>query len=170
MNQAFTIARKEIVDGLRDVRSLVAALFYALMGPGVVGLVAVATHAAAKADSGVAVLTGMMAVFTLVSAFVGDECCDGHGCGRTRTAVAVAVVVEPGIEAKHRAGEMAGGELFCAGRACGGRCGFSGRFCRGGSAHCWDWATYRCACSRTAVAAVSCRVGTVADFNRFARR
>jgi|SRR5579862_85364 len=71
MNQAFTIARKEIVDGLRDVRSLVAALFYALMGPGVVGLVAVATHAAAKADSGVAVLTGMMAVFTLVSAFVG---------------------------------------------------------------------------------------------------
>src|SRR5579862_6445906 len=71
MNQAFTIARKEIVDGLRDVRSLVAALFYALMGPGVVGLVAVATHAAAKADSGVAVLTGMMSVFTLVAAFSG---------------------------------------------------------------------------------------------------
>ena len=45
MNQTLTIAHKEIVDGLRDVRSLIAALFYALMGPVVVGFVAIATRA-----------------------------------------------------------------------------------------------------------------------------
>ena len=71
MNPALTIARKEIVDGLRDVRSVMASLFYALMGPAVVGLVAMATRANAKPDAESAVLTGMMAVFTLVSAFVG---------------------------------------------------------------------------------------------------
>jgi sodium transport system permease protein len=71
MNPALTIARKEIVDGLRDVRSVMASLFYALMGPAVVGLVAMATRANAKPESEAAVLTGMMAVFTLVSAFVG---------------------------------------------------------------------------------------------------
>ncbi len=68
MNQAMIIARKEIIDGLRDVRSVIASLFYALMGPVVVGLVAVATHAR---TSGAAFLPGMMAIFTLVSAFVG---------------------------------------------------------------------------------------------------
>jgi sodium transport system permease protein len=71
MNPALTIARKEIVDGLRDVRSVMASLFYALMGPAVVGLVAVATRANAKPEAEAAVLAGMMAVFTLVSAFVG---------------------------------------------------------------------------------------------------
>jgi sodium transport system permease protein len=69
MNQAMTIARKEIVDGLRDVRSVIAALFYALMGPIVVGLVSVATRS--KPGSSAAFLPGMMAIFTLVSAFVG---------------------------------------------------------------------------------------------------
>ena len=71
MNPALTIARKEIVDGLRDVRSVMASLFYALMGPAVVGLVSMATRANAKPESETAVLTGMMAIFTLVSAFVG---------------------------------------------------------------------------------------------------
>ncbi len=71
MNGALTIAQKEIVDGLRDFRSLIAALFYALMGPAVVGLVAMATHVNAKPEAEAAVLTGMTAVFTLVSAFVG---------------------------------------------------------------------------------------------------
>ena len=69
MNQALTIAQKEIVDGLRDVRSVIAALFYALMGPIVVGLVSLATRA--KPGSGTAFLPGMMVIFTLVSAFVG---------------------------------------------------------------------------------------------------
>ena len=71
MNPALTIARKEIVDGLRDVRSVMASLFYALMGPAVVGLVSMATRANAKPESEAAVLTGMMAIFTLVSTFVG---------------------------------------------------------------------------------------------------
>lgn len=63
------IARKEIVDGLRDVRSLVSALVYALMGPVVVGLVTLSVHPGTKGSA--TVLAGMMAVFTLVSAFVG---------------------------------------------------------------------------------------------------
>jgi sodium transport system permease protein len=71
MNQALTIAHKEILDGLRDVRSIVASLFYALMGPAVVGLVSMATRANAKPESGASVLTGMLAIFTLVAAFVG---------------------------------------------------------------------------------------------------
>jgi sodium transport system permease protein len=68
MNQVLTIARKEIVDGVRDFRSMLASLFYALMGPVVVGLVSLALGTKA---SGATVLTGMMAIFTLVSAFVG---------------------------------------------------------------------------------------------------
>jgi len=71
MNQALTIAHKEIIDGLRDVRSIIASLFYALMGPAVVGLVSMATHAKTKPESGALVLTSMMAIFTLVAAFVG---------------------------------------------------------------------------------------------------
>ena len=71
MNHALTIAHKEIVDGVRDVRSIVASLFYALMGPAVVGLVSMATHANAKPESSALVLTGMMVIFTLVAAFVG---------------------------------------------------------------------------------------------------
>jgi len=69
MDLVLTIARKEIVDGLRDVRSVIAALFYALMGPLVVGLVSVTVSA--KGTSGAAVLTSMIGIFTLVSAFVG---------------------------------------------------------------------------------------------------
>jgi sodium transport system permease protein len=64
LTQALIVARKEIVDALRDVRSIVSALMYALMGPFVVFMVSMAT----RAD---AVLAGMMAVFTLVAAFVG---------------------------------------------------------------------------------------------------
>ena len=71
MHQSLTIAQKEIVDGVRDVRSVLASLFYALMGPAVVGLVSMATRANTKPESESAVLTGMMAIFTLVSAFVG---------------------------------------------------------------------------------------------------
>ncbi|HEY6372644.1 MAG TPA: ABC transporter permease subunit [Candidatus Sulfotelmatobacter sp.] len=71
MNQVLTIARKEIVDGWRDSRSVMASLFYALMGPAVVGLVSMATRANSKPESEASVLTGMMAIFTLVSALVG---------------------------------------------------------------------------------------------------
>jgi sodium transport system permease protein len=58
------IARKEIVDGLRDARAVMASLVYALMGPVVVGLVSLSVHSGK-------VTAAMMAVFTLVSAFVG---------------------------------------------------------------------------------------------------
>jgi hypothetical protein len=68
MNQILTIARKEIADGLRDSRSVVASLAYALMGPVVVGLVSMTVHGKTGSE---AVLTGMMAIFTLVSGFVG---------------------------------------------------------------------------------------------------
>ena len=63
LNQALTIAHKEAVDGLRDVRSVISSVLYALMGPLVVGLVAVRSPAG--------VIAGMMSIFTLVAAFVG---------------------------------------------------------------------------------------------------
>jgi sodium transport system permease protein len=69
MNHVLTIARKEIIDGLRDFRSLLAAFFYAIMGPLVVGLVSLAVSG--TSTSGASVLTSMMAIFTLVSTFVG---------------------------------------------------------------------------------------------------
>jgi sodium transport system permease protein len=69
LNAILAVAHKEMVDGMRDVRSLVSALLYALMGPVVVGLVSRAIPASAK--NGDAVLIGMMSIFTLVAAFVG---------------------------------------------------------------------------------------------------
>src|SRR5215469_15804736 len=69
MHEILIITRKEIIDGMRDYRSMLASTFYALMGPMVVGLVSLAVRD--KSSNGAAVLTGMMAVFTLVSAFVG---------------------------------------------------------------------------------------------------
>ena len=63
------VAGQEIISGLRDSRSLVSALLYALMGPGVVFMVSLAS--AGKGQGSGAVLTGMMSVFTLVAAFVG---------------------------------------------------------------------------------------------------
>jgi sodium transport system permease protein len=69
MNHVLTIAHKEIIDGARDFRSLLASFLYAIMGPLVVGLVSLAVSG--TSTSGAAVLTSMMAVFTLVSAFVG---------------------------------------------------------------------------------------------------
>ncbi len=69
LSQPLEIARKEIIDGLRDTRSLVSAALYALMGPIVVGMVSLSVHPGTKGSTNV--LAGMMAVFTLVSAFVG---------------------------------------------------------------------------------------------------
>jgi sodium transport system permease protein len=57
------VARKEAVDSLRDTRSVISSLMYALMGPAVVFTVSMAV----RAD---AVPTGMMSAFTLVAAFV----------------------------------------------------------------------------------------------------
>jgi len=68
LNQFLVIARKEIVDALRDVRSVISALLFSLMGPLVVGLVSLAPGIK---GSGGAVLVGLMSVFTLVAAFSG---------------------------------------------------------------------------------------------------
>jgi sodium transport system permease protein len=64
LNPVLVVARKEAVDSLRDTRSVISSLMYALMGPAVVFMVSMAT----RVD---AVLLGMMSVFTLVAAFVG---------------------------------------------------------------------------------------------------
>lgn len=64
---ALIVARKEIRDHLRDTRSLVSSMFYALMGPLVVGMVSIAVHG----EKSSAVLVSMMSVFALVATFVG---------------------------------------------------------------------------------------------------
>jgi sodium transport system permease protein len=64
LNPVLIIARKEAVDSLRDTRSVISSLLYALMGPAVVFMVS----RAVRVDG---VLIGMMSVFTLVAAFVG---------------------------------------------------------------------------------------------------
>lgn len=71
LNQALVIAAKEAVDGLRDVRSVISSLMYALMGPFVVFMVSMANPANTRPGAGGAVLIAMMSVFTLVAAFVG---------------------------------------------------------------------------------------------------
>lgn len=64
LNPRWVVARKELIDNLRDRRALISSLMYALMGPAVVGMVSMTT----RVDG---VLIGMMSVFTLVAAFVG---------------------------------------------------------------------------------------------------
>lgn len=64
---ALIVAKKEIRDHLRDTRSLVSSMFYALMGPLVVGMVSIAT----RGEKASAVLLSMMSVFALVATFVG---------------------------------------------------------------------------------------------------
>ena len=61
------VARKEIVDHLRDRRTLASAALYTLMGPLFVMLVSFSGKAGGKP----AVLLSMMSVFALVSAFTG---------------------------------------------------------------------------------------------------
>jgi sodium transport system permease protein len=61
------VARKEIVDHLRDERSLMAGALYMLMGPLVVLVVSFSGAARGKPT----LLLTLMSVFTLVSAFTG---------------------------------------------------------------------------------------------------
>jgi len=70
LSQAFIIARKEILDHVRERRSLWASLLHVLMGPVVVSLVLFSMKNAPH-DKLLAVLTGMTSIFVLVSAFVG---------------------------------------------------------------------------------------------------
>jgi sodium transport system permease protein len=71
LNESLIVAQKEIVDHARDVRSVISSLMYALMGPVVVFLVALAVRSQFRAGAASEVLAGMMSVFTLVAAFVG---------------------------------------------------------------------------------------------------
>ena len=71
LNQVLVIAGKEIRDAMRDTRSLVSSLFYALMGPLIVSLVAFATQSSGKAGQGASVLVAMISIFALVSPFTG---------------------------------------------------------------------------------------------------
>ena len=68
LSQSLVIAHKEIVDSLRDTRSVISSLMYALMGPLAVGLVSLSP---AIRGAGRSPLAGLMSVFTLVSAFAG---------------------------------------------------------------------------------------------------
>ncbi|MBV8732631.1 MAG: ABC transporter permease subunit [Acidobacteriia bacterium] len=68
LNNPLVIASKEIVDHLRDARSLLSSLMFALMGPVVVGLVSLAPGIKGSAESPI---PAMMSVFTLVAAFSG---------------------------------------------------------------------------------------------------
>jgi sodium transport system permease protein len=71
LTESGIIARKEIVDHLRDFRSVVSSLMYALMGPVVVFLVSLTLRSQGRPGAATEVLAGMMSVFTLVAAFVG---------------------------------------------------------------------------------------------------
>jgi sodium transport system permease protein len=70
LSQALIIARKEVLDRVREVRSLWASLLHVLMGPVVVSLVLFSMKNAPR-EKLAAVLTGMTSIFILVSAFVG---------------------------------------------------------------------------------------------------
>lgn len=69
LTHALVIARKELIDGIRDVRPLLSSAFYCLMGPGIVFMVSITMNE--KNGPGGSVLIGMMSVFVLVSAFLG---------------------------------------------------------------------------------------------------
>lgn len=69
MNLAAIVARKEILDHVRDRRSVVSSAMVVLMGPAVVFLVALSGRT--RGQEGEAVLLGMLSVFALVASFSG---------------------------------------------------------------------------------------------------
>ncbi|MBC7924627.1 MAG: ABC transporter permease subunit [Bryobacteraceae bacterium] len=71
LEHVLVIAQKELLDSVRDVRSLLSSLLYCLMGPGVVFMVSLTMNDKSAIAAERSVLIGMMSVFTLVSAFVG---------------------------------------------------------------------------------------------------
>jgi sodium transport system permease protein len=70
MSRGFVVvARKEILDHLRDRRSLASSAAIALLGPGAVLLVSLSGRT--RGPDGEAVLLGMLSVFALVTSFAG---------------------------------------------------------------------------------------------------
>lgn len=72
MRNALIVARKELVDHLRDARALASTGLYALMGPAVVGLVLLVSPREGD-TAGAAAFTVIASVFTLLSAFSGGN-------------------------------------------------------------------------------------------------
>lgn len=70
LSQSLVIARKEVTDSIRDIRSVISSLLFALMGPVLVGLISL-SPAVKESSGGPVVLVGMMSVFGLVAAFSG---------------------------------------------------------------------------------------------------
>jgi sodium transport system permease protein len=71
LKNASIVARKELVDHLRDGRALVSAALYTLMGPLIVGLVVFAIGSAGS-GAGARIFPVMASVFALVAAFSGS--------------------------------------------------------------------------------------------------
>lgn len=69
MSPVLVVARKEITDHARDIRSLLSSGMMALMGPGIVVVVSL-SHRTGGQD-GAPVLLAMLSVFALVAAFGG---------------------------------------------------------------------------------------------------
>jgi sodium transport system permease protein len=68
---SIVVARKELLDHVRDGRALTSTGLYALMGPIVVWLVLTVSAGDSTAGSAAPAIPVMAAVFTLVSAFTG---------------------------------------------------------------------------------------------------
>jgi sodium transport system permease protein len=74
MLNSLIVARKELVDHVRDGRALASTSLYALMGPAVVWLVVlVSADADTRNGSPGAAMTVLASVFTLLSAFSGAQ-------------------------------------------------------------------------------------------------
>jgi sodium transport system permease protein len=71
LKNVWIVARKELVDHLRDGRALISAALYILMGPLVVGLVVFAIGSAGS-GAGARIFPVMASVFALVAAFSGS--------------------------------------------------------------------------------------------------
>lgn len=71
LNRPWLIARKEIVEHLRDTRALASAVLYTFMGPLIVGLMLIARGDGAANPQAHRALPIMAAVFAMMAAFTG---------------------------------------------------------------------------------------------------
>jgi sodium transport system permease protein len=71
LNRSLLIARKEIIDHLRDTRSLASSVLYTFMGPLVVGMVLIARSDGATNPGAHRILPIMASVFAMMAAFTG---------------------------------------------------------------------------------------------------
>ena len=129
LNESLIIARKEMIDRLRDRRSVISSVMYTLMGPFVVGLVSLSP---AIKGAGRRPIVGLMSVFTLVAAFSGGMNVAMDTVAGEREAVLATFIVEPRSTMGRDPREVAGGQFIC------GR-GFDAQFARIFSGLCNIW-------------------------------